>query len=80
MSVKNHTKDEPAVEASRDTRLEQIDKEFKRLYNIKNPKTGQRYDIPLLDINQPGYYFKYIDYMKMFEQDPAAFERMLRWD
>lgn len=48
--------------------------------NLVNPRNGLRYDIPMLMSNDPMYYIKYIDYMKMKEQSPDTFEKMLRWD
>jgi hypothetical protein len=54
--------------------------EMKRLYSIKDPKTGQRYDIPLLDINSPDYFFKYCNYMKIYERDVKTFNKLLGWE
>lgn len=45
-----------------------------------NPKTGQRYDIPMLKPTDPQYVEKYIMFMKMKEKYPENFEKVLRWD
>lgn len=49
-------------------------------WNIKNPDTGLRYDIPLLVRTDPEYMFKYIHYMKIRETSPETFEKILNWD
>jgi len=54
--------------------------ELRRLFMIMNPKTGRRFDIPLLDRNSPSYFMSYVDYMKMYEQDPVAFKKILEWN
>jgi len=41
---------------------------------------GYRYDIPMLMTSDPEYYDKYVNSMKMKEQSPDTFEKMLRWD
>jgi hypothetical protein len=54
--------------------------EMKRLYAIKDPKTGMRYDIPLLNDFSPDYFFKYCNYMKTLENDPKTFAKILGWE
>ncbi len=49
-------------------------------YNMIDPQSGHRYDIPMLTTLDPVYYAKYVRYMKMREQSPTTFEKMLRWD
>ena len=49
-------------------------------FDMVNPATGERYDIPMLNPSKPGYYFKYIDMMKEKEISPNTFEKILRWD
>lgn len=49
-------------------------------YNMIDPKSGYRYDIPMLSTFDPVYYFKYVRYMKMKEQSLDTFEKVLRWD
>ena len=49
-------------------------------YNMKNPETGLRYDIPMLDSLDPEYYFKYVYYMKLKDSAPDTFEQILKWD
>ncbi len=49
-------------------------------FHMLDPKSGYRYDIPMLTTMDPVYYFKYVSCMKMKEQSPDTFEKMLRWD
>lgn len=66
------TMEEPASVSKHD--------EYRRLFNILNPKTGRRYDIPMVDRNKPGYFFEYVDCMKILERDPDTFKRMMEWN
>lgn len=49
-------------------------------YNTLNPDTGLRYDIPMLSPLDPGYYFKYIYYMKLKERSPETFAKLTNWE
>ena len=49
-------------------------------FNMRDPATNLRYDIPLLSTTDPGYYFKYIYFMKLKERSPETFEKAMRWD
>jgi len=49
-------------------------------FDVLDPKTGLRFDIPMLSRVDPGYFFKYIYFMKIRERSPDTFERILRWD
>jgi len=49
-------------------------------FNMVDPKSGLRYNIPMLLRSDPEYYYKYIDFMKMKERSSETFEKMLRWD
>lgn len=49
-------------------------------YNMVNPDTGRRYDIPLLLASDPEYYEKYVNFMKLKVSSPGTFEKALRWD
>ncbi|EIF51362.1 DUF4116 domain-containing protein [Sulfurovum sp. AR] len=60
--------------------LSYVTKDDSYYYNLVDPRNGFRYDIPLLSPNDPVYYFKYIRYMKMKEQNEDTFEKILRWD
>ncbi len=60
--------------------LSYVTKNDSYYYNLVDPRNGFRYDIPMLSPNDPVYYFKYIRYMKMKEQNEDTFEKMLRWD
>lgn len=49
-------------------------------WNMKDPRTGDRYDIPMLDRMAGDYYSKYIEFMKTKESSPETFEKVLSWD
>jgi len=49
-------------------------------WNMKDPLTGHRYDIPMLNRMAGDYFYQYINYMKMRERSPETFETMMRWD
>ena len=49
-------------------------------FDLKDPRTGVRYDIPMLDTLSPGYYYDYIHYMKLKESSPNTFEKVMSWD
>lgn len=55
-------------------------KEFEELYNEKNPNTGLRYGIPMLNTTDPDYPKKYANMMRMKRRDPAQFDKILNWD
>lgn len=46
---------------------------------MKDPKTGFAYNIPMLRFDDPNYIYKYIDYMKMKENNPEQFKRIMEW-
>ena len=48
--------------------------------NKKDPKTGFSYNIPMLRFDDPEYINKYIEYMKMKEEKPEQFQKILNWD
>ena len=49
-------------------------------FDIIDPSTGVRYDIPMLASTDPDYFHSYIYYMKMRERSPETFERILNWE
>jgi hypothetical protein len=49
-------------------------------FNMLNPETGLRYDIPMVSPVDPTYYFKYIYYMKLKERSPETFQKILNWE
>jgi len=51
-----------------------------RLFNMKDPDTGRRFDIPMLSRFSANYYYQYISYMKMKERQPDTFDKILNWD
>ena len=48
--------------------------------NKKDPKTGFSYNIPMLRFDDSEYINKYIEYMKMKEEKPEQFLKILNWD
>jgi len=49
-------------------------------FDLKDPRTGLRYSIPMLDTLSPTYYYDYVHYMKLKEKSPDTFEKVMRWD
>ena len=49
-------------------------------FNELDPKTGFRYDIPMLRRDDPGYYYKYVSYMKTKEQNEETFNKIMMWE
>lgn len=49
-------------------------------FHMLDPRSGYRYDIPMLMSSEPTYFYKYVDYMKLKERSPDTFEKILRWD
>jgi len=49
-------------------------------FNMLNPDTGLRFDIPMLSPVDPNYFFQYIYYMKLRETSPDTFKKLLTWD
>lgn len=47
-------------------------------WNMTDEK-GKRYDIPLLSPKDNDYRDKYVSAMKLKEEDPETFARMLKW-
>jgi len=82
---------EPGVETNQDVQDDSTDLPEKPLtfvdeverdqyyYNIMNPETGERFDIPLLIKTNPSYYYKYINYMKIRERSPETFATIMNW-
>jgi len=62
------------------TKIENLPNPDSYYYNMIDPKSGYRYDIPMLTTLDPVYYFKYVRYMKIKEQSSDTFEKILRWD
>ncbi|NDY73089.1 hypothetical protein DO021_15510 [Desulfobacter hydrogenophilus] len=49
-------------------------------FNIIDPVSGLKYDIPMLSSTAPNYFYSYIYYVKFREHSPDTFDKMLRWD
>jgi len=45
-----------------------------------DPKTGRRFNIPMLSTKDKQYFVKYVKYMKIREQKPEYFEKILNWE
>lgn len=63
--------------------IKQMVKKFKDdayYANMRDPKTGFSYSIPMLRFDDPHYINKYIFYMKMKEEKPEQFHKILNWD
>jgi len=54
-------------------------KEDNKLFNIVNPDTKKRYEIPMLNKNDHNYRELYIVAMRLKQEDPESFERMMDW-
>ena len=53
--------------------------ELDRLYATIDPETGYRYSIPLLLRSDPDYVTKYIEYMRVKEDTPEVFSKIINW-
>lgn len=62
------------------TSAEDKNKAVNYYWNMKDPKNGHKYEIPMLLRSDPAYFFKYIDYMKLKISSPATFEKIINWD
>ena len=51
-----------------------------KYFEILNPDTGLRFDIPLLSPLDPDYYYNYIYYMKLRERSPETFNKLIGWE
>jgi len=49
-------------------------------WDMINPDTGVRWNIPMLDTLSPTYFHDYVNYMKLKERTPETFEKVLSWD
>ena len=49
-------------------------------FNMIDPRSGLRYDIPLLSPTNPLYFTKYVHMMKLKEESPELFEKIIRWE
>ena len=54
-------------------------KEDKKLFNTMDPKTGKRYEIPMLSKTSHDYRENYIEAMRLKIEDPESFTRMMEW-
>ena len=60
--------------------LQTAPKTMEDYWNTVDPDTGMRFEIPMLKFMDNEYKIKYINYMKMRESDPVAFEGVMRWN
>lgn len=49
-------------------------------FNIMNPDTGFRFDIPLLKLIDNDYKTRYAYYMKLREEKPEEFKEVMAWN
>ena len=54
-------------------------KEEKRLFNIMDPKTKKRFEIPMLSKDSHSYRQDYIEAMRLKEEAPESFARLMEW-
>lgn len=47
---------------------------------IKNPKTNERFSIPLLTWEDEEYTYRYANYMKALVNRPEEFIKIMRWE
>lgn len=59
------------------TKSQKTDDEY---FNTKDPRSGFRYRIPMLREDTYEYFEEYVDYMKLRENNPALFEKIMNWD
>jgi len=55
-------------------------KDYLYYANIVNPETDKPYIIPMLSLTDPDYTNKYVEYMKVLENQPDMFKKILNWD
>lgn len=64
-------------EPEKNTEPEKTDAEY---FEMINPETGMRYEIPFLSYSDNDYFYKYVEYMKLKEKNPEQFEKILNWN
>ena len=72
------TQEEPDFEDGEDSGIEHASTN-NEYFNILDPDTGRRYMIPMLDVAAPGYFFKYINFMKILQSSPRTFKSIMEW-
>jgi hypothetical protein len=72
--------EEEAPKSEPSKSYEEQQEENIRLFNIVDPETGLRYDIPMLKTTAPDYFWQYIHFMKIKEKDPDLFQKILDWE
>lgn len=68
-------KESVVVEQTEEQKMTDLD-----YWEIKNPDTGYRYDIPHLDKESGTYVWDYIAMMKLKERQPGTFDRIINWE
>lgn len=76
----NKDKPNKKVEETKIVESEDVAISNNEYYEMLNPDTGLRYDIPMLSRLAPDYYYKYIHYMKLRERSPETFKKIISWD
>lgn len=67
----------PDSENNYNTPQSKTDEEY---FATVDPKTGFKYRIPMLLTTSPTYVADYINYMKLRDQKPEEFERIMGWN
>ena len=55
---------------------EKTDAEY---FDEVNPDTKTKYDIPNLSFKDNNYFFEYVRFMKMKENNPEQFKKIMSW-
>jgi len=63
-----------------DKNLQKSEKDYLYYANIVNPETEKPYIIPMLCLTDPDYTNKYVEYMKVLENQPDMFKKILNWN
>jgi len=56
------------------------EKTYQQYLKMKNPDTGERYNIPMLSLKSPDYENQYVKYMKLKELNPDVFNKIISWE
>lgn len=67
------------VEAENIEKQTSLKKDDNYYFDILDPKTGMRYNIPLLE-KTGSYYQDYVHYMKIKETSPSTFDKIMSWN
>ena len=77
-SLKSVVEDIDVIPA--DMQNQEIEKNNLYYGSLKDPGTGRAYNIPYLSYDSPTYIEQYVTYMKMMEDNPEKFQKILNWE